>query len=261
MNTVYKHRTTQGIAEYEILKGEFGVDDTLHLRDTTCQHYGAKCEIEVVKCESGDCYQFSKALNANAEEYIYFHQLEKFWATKKDAYVEGMERAVESYYRSIAENEQKIVEAEEKLAGMKKMKVQYFTSEMVKSENLCYVENEGTCRIIGTILFDDGRIGHLTDSNYSEDYGGYGYEGDRIILIENKATGRIMTENNEFVFASKQDYDNIKSNENLGRLKKSIETYHDIIKSYTLNIERLNTIIGQKDTLTIDQMRDMRNEI
>ena len=257
MNTVYKYRTVHGIVKYEILNGEFGVDDTLHLRDTTCQHYGAKCEIEVVKCESGDCYQFSKALNANAEEYIYFHQLEKFWATKEEAYVEGMERAVESYYRSIAENEQKIVEAEEKLAGMKKMKVQYFTSEMVKSENLCYVENEGTCRIIGTIMFDDGRIGHLTDSNYTEGYDGY--EGDRIILIENNATGRIMTENNEFVFASKQDYDNIKSNEKLGRLKKSIETYHEIIKSYTLNIERLNTIIGQKDILTIEQMRDIRN--
>ena len=229
MNTVYKHRTTQGIAEYEILKGEFGVDDTLHLRDTTCQHYGPKCEIEVVKCESGNCYQFSKALNANAEEYIYFHQLEKFWATKEEAYVEGVERAVESYYRSIAENEQKIVEAEENLAGMKKLKVQYFTSEMVKSENLCYVENEGTCRIIGTIMFDDGRIGHLTDSNYTEGYDGY--EGDRIILIENKDTGRIMTENGEPVYASKQDYDNSKSNEKLGRLKKSSETYHDIIKS------------------------------
>ena len=259
MNTVYKYRTVHGIVKYEILNGEFGVDDTLHLRDTTCQHYGPKCEIEVVKCESGDCYQFSKALNANAEEYIYFHQLEKYWATKKDAYVEGMERAIESYYRSIAETEAMIVEAEEKLAGMKKMKVQYFTSEMVKSENLCYVENEGTCRIIGTIMFDDGRIGHLTDSNYTEGYDGY--EGDRIILIENKATGRIMTENNEPVYASKQDYDNIKSNEKFGRLKKSIETYHDIIKSYTLNIERLNSIICQKDTLTVDQMRDMRNKI
>ena len=259
MNAVYKYRTVHGIVKYEILKGEFGVDDTLHLRDTSCQHYADKCEIEVVKCESGDCYQFSKALNANAEEYIYFHQLEKYWATKKDAYVEGMERAIESYYRSIADNEQKIVEAEEKLTGMKKMKVQYFTSEMVKSENLCYVENEGTCRIIGTIMFDDGRIGHLTDSNYTEGYDGY--EGDRIILIENKATGRIMTENNEFVFASKQDYDNIKSNEKLGRLKKSIETYHEIFKSYTLNIERLNSILCQKDTLTVDQMRDMRNEI
>ena len=259
MNTVYKYRTVHGIVMYEILNGEFGVDDTLHLRDTSCQHYGDKCEIEVVKSESGDCYQFSKALNANAEEYIYFHQLEKYWATKKDAYVEGMERAIESYYRSIADTEKRIVEAEEKLAGMKKVKIQYFTNEMVKSENLCYVENEGTCRIIGTIMFDDGRIGHLTDSNYTEGYDGY--EGDRIILIENKATGRIMTENNEFVFASKQDYDNIKSNEKFGRLKKSIETYHDIIKSYTLNIERLNSIICQKDTLTVDQMSDMRNEI
>lgn len=259
MNTVYKYRTTQGIAEYVILKGEFGVDDTLHLRDTTCQHYGEKCEIEVVKCESGDCYQFAKALNTNAEEYIYFHQMEKFWATKKEAYVEGMERAILYYYHSIAENEQKIVEAEAKLAGMKKAKVQYFTSEMVKSENLCYVENEGTCRIIGTIMFNDGKIGYLTDSNYTDGYDGY--EGDRIILIENKATGRIMTENNEFVFASKQDYDNIKSNENLGRLKKSIETYRDIIKSYTLNIQRLNVIIGQKDILTIEEMKKMRNEI
>ena len=258
MNTVYKYRTVHGIVKYEILNGEFGVDDTLHLRDTSCQHYGPKCEIEVVKCEDGECYQFSKALNANAEEYIYFHQLEKFWATKEEAYVEGMEKAVESYYKSIADNEQKIVEAEEKLAGMKKMKVQYFTTEMVKSEKHCYVENEGTCRIIGTIMFDDGKIGYLTDSNYSEGYDGYGYEGDRIILIENKA-GKIMTENNEFVFASKQDYDNIKSNENISRLKKSIETYHDIIKSYTLSIERLNTIIGQKDTLTIEQMRDIRN--
>ena len=141
---------------------------------------------------------------------------------------------------------------------MKKVKIQYFTSEMVKSE-FCYVEDEGICRIIGNILFNDGRIGYLTNSNYSEGYDGY--EGDRIILIENKATGRIMTENGEFVFASKQDYDNIKYNEKLGRLKKSIETYRDIIKSYTLNIERLNSIICQKDTLTIEQMKKMRTEI
>jgi hypothetical protein len=257
MNAVYKYRTVHGIVKYEILNGEFGVDDTLHLRDTSCNHYGDKCEIEVVKSESGDCYQFSKALNANAEEYIYFHQREKFWATKEEAYVEGMEMAVESYYHSIAENEKRIVEAEEKLAGMKKVKIQYFTSEMVKSENLCYVEDEGTCRIIGTILFDDGRIGHLTDSNYSEGYDGY--DCDRIILIENKATGRIMTENGESVYASKQDYDNIKANKLMETLTKSIENNRKGIESYTLSIERLNTIIGQKDTLTIEQMRDIRN--
>ena len=257
MNAIYKYRTVHGIVKYEILNGEFGVDDTLHLRDTSCQHYGDKCEIEVVKSESGDCYQFSKALNANAEEYIYFHQREKFWATKEEAYVEGMEMAVESYYHSIAENEKRIVEAEEKLAGMKKVKIQYFTSEMVKSEKLCYIEDEGTCRIIGTILFDDGRIGHLTDSNYSDGYDGY--EGDRIILIENKATGRIMTENNEPVYASKQDYDNIKANKVMETLTKSIENNRKGIESYTLSIERFNTIIGQKDILTVEQMRDIRN--
>ena len=257
MNTVYKYRTVHGIVKYEILNGEFGVDNALHLRDTSCQHIGPNCEIEVVKCESGDYYQFSKALNANAEEYEYFHKLEKFWATMEEAYVEGMEMAVESYYHSIAENEKRIVEAEEKLAGMKKVKIQYFTSEMVKSENLCYVENEGVCRIIGTILFDDGRIGHLTDSNYSEGYDGY--EGDRIILIENKATGRIMTENGEPVYASKQDFDNIKANKVIETLNKSIENNRKGIESYTLSIERLNTIIGQKDILTIEQMRDIRN--
>jgi hypothetical protein len=257
MNTVYKYRTVHGIVKYDILKGEFGVDDTLHLRDTSCQHYGDKCEIEVVKSESGDCYQFSKALNANAEEYIYFHQREKFWATKEEAYVEGMEMAVLSYYHSIAENEKRIVEAEEKLAGMKKVKIQYFTSEMVKSEKLCYIEDEGTCRIIGTILFDDGRIGHLTDSNYSEGYDGY--EGDRIILIENKATGRIITENDEPVYASKQDYDGIKANKLIETLTKCIENNRKGIESYMSSIQRLNTIIGQKDILTIEQMRDMRN--
>jgi hypothetical protein len=257
MNTVYKYRTVHGIVKYEILNGEFGVDDTLHLRDTSCQHYGDKCEIEVVKSESGDCYQFSKALNANAEEYIYFHQREKFWATKEEAYVEGMEMAVLSYYHSIAENEKRIVEAEEKLAGMKKVKIQYFTSEMVKSEKLCYIEDEGTCRIIGTILFDDGRIGHLTDNNYSEGYDGY--EGDRIILIENKATGRIMTENGEPVYVSKQDYDGIKANKLIETLTKCIENNRKGIESYMSSIQRLNTIIGQKDILTIEQMRDMRN--
>ncbi len=257
MNTVYKYRTVHGIVTYEILNGEFGVDDTLHLRDTSCQHYGDKCEIEVVKSESGDCYQFSKALNANAKEYIYFHQREKFWATKEEAYVEGMEMAVLSYYNSIAENEKRIVEAEEKLAGMKKVKIQYFTIEMVKSENLCYVEGEGTCRIIGTILFDDGRIGHLTGSNYSEGYDGY--EGDRIILIENKETGRIMTENGESVYVSEQDYKNIKANKLIETLTKCIENNRKAIESYMSSIQRLNTIIGQKDTLTIEQMRDIRN--
>ena len=68
MGTVYKYRQLWGIAEYNIIEGEFG-DNTLHLQDTTCEHYGPKCEIEGVKCDDGDCYQFSKPLNSSAEEY------------------------------------------------------------------------------------------------------------------------------------------------------------------------------------------------
>ena len=71
MNTiVYKYRQCFGIIEYEVLNGEFGVDSTLHLRDTSCTHSRSKCEIEVVKCDDGDCY-CSKALNRSAEEYDY----------------------------------------------------------------------------------------------------------------------------------------------------------------------------------------------
>ena len=43
MNTVYKYRPAKRIAEYKILMGEFGVDDTLHLQDTTCMHSDPKC--------------------------------------------------------------------------------------------------------------------------------------------------------------------------------------------------------------------------
>ena len=257
MNTVYKYRTVHGIVEYEILNGEFGVDDTLHLRDTSCNHYGDNCEIEVVKCESGDCYQFSKALNANAEEYIYFHQMEKFWATKKEAYVDGMERAVESYYHSIAENMKRIADAEEVLSEIEKKEVRYLTPEMARaSVKSCFTDDQH-CRIIGTIYFDDGTVGYLTDSNY---YGGYDDgDGDRIILIENKETGRIMTENGDTVYIDESDFKNDIDNAKIANIKKSIENNRKGIESYTLSIERLNTIIEQKDTLTIEQMRDIRN--
>ena len=93
ITSVYKYRSLQGIVEYKILNGQFGIDDTLHLQDTSCKHYGPNCEIEVVKSESGDCYQFSKALNSSAEEYIYFHNGEKFWATERDAYIDAIVKA------------------------------------------------------------------------------------------------------------------------------------------------------------------------
>ena len=261
MNPVYlyKYRPAKPIAEYKILTGEFGVDDTLHLQDTTCLHSGPKCEIEVVKCKNCNAYQFAKALNANAEEYIGYHRVQKFWATKKEAYVEEMEQDIESYYWTISCKEQNLFVAEEKLTDMKKMKVHYFTSKMAVARNPCYVENEGDCRILGNILFDDGRVGYLTDGNYSSGYDEY--EGDRIILIEDKKTGRIITENGKPVYVSEQDYKNLVVNNKMVSLIKDIENIRKTIERYKLSIERLNAIIAQKDTLTVEQMKKMKSEI
>ena len=259
VNTLYKYRPAKRIAEYKILMGEFGVDDTLHLQDTTCLHSGPKCEIEVVKCKDCNAYQFAKALNANAEEYIGYHRKQKFWATKEDAYVEEMMQDVKSYYWSISCKEQNLIVAEEKLTNMKKMKVQYFTSKMAESRNLCYIGNEGNCRILGNILFDDGRVGYLTDGNYSSGYDGY--EGDRIILIEDKKTGRLITENGKPVYVSEQDYKNLVGNNKMESLIKDIENIRKQIERYKLSIERLNAIIAQKDTLTVEQMKKMKSEI
>ena len=254
---LYKYRPAKRIAEYKILTGEFGVDDTLHLQDTTCMHSDPKCEIEVVKCKDCNAYQFAKAINANAEEYIGYHQKQKFWANKEEAYVEEMEHDVKLYHWFISCKEQNLVEAERKLTDIKKMKVHYFTSKMAVSRNPCYVENEGNCRILGNILFDDGNVGYLTNRTYSD----YEYDGDRIILIENKKTGRIMTENGKSVYASEQDYKNTKANNKMESLIKEIEDIQKYIERYKLSIERLNAIIAQKDTLTIEQMKKMKSEI
>ena len=108
-------------------------------------------------------------------------------------------------------------------------------------------------------MFDDGRVGYLTDGNYSSGYDGY--EGDRIILIEDKKTGRIITENGNPVYVSEQDYKNLVGNNKMESLIKDIENIRKTIERYKLSIERLNAIIAQKDTLTIDQMKKMKSEI
>lgn len=256
MNTVYKYRTVHGIVKYEILNGEFGVDNALHLRDTSCQHIGPNCEIEVVKCESGDCYQFSKALNANAEEYIYFHKLEKFWATKAEAVVESLHIRIKWNYDSIADCEKRITEAEEMLSKMESIPVNYFTHEMAKLGATCFVEDEETCRIIGTIQFENGTTGFLTDSNYYDDNCD-GYPGDRIILIENN--GMLQTERGTSVYVSRTDFENKKTNKKVNQLTDSIANNLKSIEMSTRSIERYNYIIGIKDTLTYEQMKEMIN--
>ena len=53
ITSVYKYRTLHGIIEYKIINGVFGIDSTLHLQDTSANI--PNCEIEAVKCESGNC--------------------------------------------------------------------------------------------------------------------------------------------------------------------------------------------------------------
>ena len=261
MNTiVYKYRQCFGIIEYEVLNGEFGVDSTLHLRDTSCTHLGPKCEIEVVKCDDGDCSQFSKALNRSAEEYDYYHKAEKFWAIKEDAYVEGLHLIADGYRDNIADAEKRIVKNNEELKGLKEKGVNYFNTALAKLGSDCYVEDGGRCRIIGTINFADGTTGYLTDNNYGEDRWD-SYDGDRIIFKEKGNCGRIITERGDDVYLSADDYANLKTNNTIKKLTEEVDRYKNAIGGWIMRIERINSIISKRKHLTIDLMMEMFNEI
>lgn len=257
MNTsvVYKYRTLDGIIKYEVLEGEFGVDSTLHLRDTSCKHYGNNCEIEVVLCEDGKSYQFSKALNDNAMRYEHFHTIEKFWDNEKDAFVEGLEISIDSSRKSIEDYEKELANAQEKRNALKKINVRYLTTKLVETTETAYLGEEGVIRIIGTILFKDGTKGYLTDSNY---YSGYDDgDSDRIILIEKN--GKIITENNDVVYLTRDDYTNYKNNNEIDRLDKIIEINKKNIGNAERRIEHYRSIINQKDILTVEAMTAMRS--
>jgi hypothetical protein len=262
MNTsvVYKYRSLDGIIKYEVLEGEFGVDSTLHLRDTSCSHYGNNCEIEVVLCEDGKSYQFSKALNDNAKRYEYFHTIEKFWDNEKDSFVEGLEISIDSSRKSIEDYEKELATAQEKRGALKKNNVRYLTTKLVETTETAYLGEEGVIRIIGSILFKDGTKGYLTNSNY---YSGYDDgDGDRIILIDNiKKNGKIITENGDVVYLTKDDYTNHKNNNEIERLDKIIEINKKNIGNAIRRIEHYHRIIKQKDILTVEDMTKMRNNI
>lgn len=253
MNTsvVYKYRTLEGIIKYEVLEGDFGVDSTLHLRDTSCTHYGNNCEIEVVLCEDGKSYQFSKALNDNAKRYEHFHTIEKFWDNEKDAFVEGLEISIDSSRRSIEDYEKELANAQDKRKALKKNNVRYLTTKLVETTETAYLEEEGVIRIIGTILFKDGTKGYLTDSNY------YSGDGDRIILIEKN--GKIITENNDVVYLTKDDYTNHKNNNEIYRLDKIIEMLKKNIGNAEGRIEHYRSIINQRDILTVEDMTKIKS--
>lgn len=254
---VYKYRTCNGMATYTIISGIFGVDKILHLYDTSCTHPGPHCEIEVKMCENGKCYEFLKALNRTAKEYEYFHKLEKFWATKEEAYIEVLQSNIERQHEEITNNTRRLKEEETKLANMQKKEVNYLTSNMAKINATCYLKTEGSTRIIGIISFDDDTIGYLTDNNYSDEDRYDSYEGDRIILI--KKENRIETERGDVVFVSFTDFDNYKENLAIERIITSINTYKKSIECSKRIIELCKSIISQKESLTFEQMFDMRN--
>lgn len=256
MGTVYKYRQLCGIAEYNIIEGEFG-DSTLHLQDTTCDHYGPKCEIEVVKCDDGDCYQFSKSLNSSAENHECFHKLEKFWATKREAYIDAIQVNIENCQKYIAYDEKQLANIQEKLASIGGGDVHYLTAAIAKLGVNCYVQNEGSCRIIGIISFEDGTTGYLTDSNYTSDYDEG--EGDRIILVEDKNGCKIVSEYGDIVFLSETDNYNNENNNVIANLNKMAENYQRGIERSTTRLNNLRDAFNKRNTLTIDELIAIAN--
>lgn len=256
MKTLYKYRQLCGIVKYNIIKGNFG-DSILHLQDTTCDHYGPKCEIEVVKCNDNDCYQFSKPLNSSAEEYDYFHKVEKFWTTKREAYIDAIRIKIENCKKYIADDEKQLTEAQEKLVGIKGGDVHYLTTATAKLGASCFVNDEGSCHIIGLISFEDGTTGYLTDSNYTS--GWDDGTGDRIILVEHKNGCKIVSENGDDVFLSITDNDNNKANNKIANLNKMVENYQRGVERSTARLNDLRDSFDKRDTLTIDELIAIAN--
>jgi hypothetical protein len=254
---VYKYRSCNGMATYTIISGIFGVDEILHLQDTSCTHPGPNCEIEVKMCENSRCYEFSKALNWTAKEYDYYHKLEKFWTTKEEAYIEALQLSIERRYKDITNDTKRLEDEEAKLANKQKKEVKYFTPDMANINATCYLETDSLISIIGTILFADNTTGYLTDSNYLDEDRYDSYEGDRIILI--KKENRIETERGDVVFASSADFENYKENLAIERIIRNINTYKKYRDCSIRIIELCKSIINQKESLTFEQMFDMRN--
>ena len=258
MKTIYKYRQLYGIVKYNIINGKFG-DNTLHLQDTTCNHYGPKCEIEVVKCDDSDCYQFSKPLNSSAEEYDYFHKVERFWATKREAYIDAIQIKIKNCREYIAGDERRLTETQEKLTSIVGGNVHHLTAATAKLGANCYVHNNGSCRIIGIISFEDGTTGYLTNRNYTSNWDDD--LGDRIILIEDKNGCKIVSEEGDIVFLSKTDNDNNENNNKIANLNKMIENYQRGIERSTARLNNLYDAFNKKDALTIDQLVKIINEV
>jgi hypothetical protein len=121
----------------------------------------------------------------------------------------------------------------------------------------CYLETDGTTRIIGTISFENGTTGYLTDNNYLDEDRFDIFDGDRIILIEKE--NRIVTERGDTAYVSLTDFDNHKENNAIERIEKSINVHKKSIERSEREIMLFNSILDRKDSLTVEQMMKMRN--
>lgn len=256
MNTLYKYRKFEGITKYEIISGKFGIDTILHLKDTTCKHTGPNCEIEVEMCQDGKSYSFSQALNWTAQKYEHYHSNELFYDNEKDAFVDGLKMRINTLQYLIDEGIKTIDEENEKLENLTEKEVHYLTANNAETLKKGYIENEGTCNIVGTINFFDGKTGYLTDCNYmTHNYEDY-EEGDRIILIEN-TYGNLVTESGCEVYLTETDFNNRKNNNNIENIKNIIDIKKKTIDNSVRIIESIKEIINKKDNLTVDEMIDM----
>ena len=119
------------------------------------------------------------------------------------------------------------------------------------------MHNNGSCRIIGIISFEDGTTGYLTDSNYTSDWDDE--EGDRIILVEDKNGCKIVSENGDLVFLSKTDSDNSENNNKIANLNKTVENYRRGIERSTERLHNLQDAFIRRNTLTLDELTAIAN--
>ena len=163
----------------------------------------------------------------------------------------------ENCQKYIADDERRLADVQERLAGIGGGDVHYLTAATAKLGVNCFVDHEGSCRIIGIISFEDGTTGYLTDSNYASDWADE--EGDRIILVEHKNGCKIVSENGDDVFLSKSDSTNNENNNKIANLNKMAENYQRGIERSTARLNNLQDAFSKRDTLTLDELTAIAN--
>ena len=143
------------------------------------------------------------------------------------------------------------------MEGLTQKGVHYLRAFQVKIGEKYYVADTGMCKVIGSISFEDGSKGYLTNENYCSS-SRFEEDGDRIILIENG--DKIVTENGDSVFLTTDDWTNLQINEKIDRLNYTVENIKRNIATAIRRIEHYHSLIDQRDILTFEAMNEMRNK-